>query len=555
MKTTRWLFALATLGYLAAGLYLAIEPHYILGDSLSRVSAARSVLFSRDPHLAAIGFIFTPLATVVQLPAVALSQWWPELTSWNITGVLMSAPFMAGAVIQIRGICIDRGAPTWLVWVLTAVFALNPMVVFYAANGMSEAPFLFLLCWTTRRLIRWLHTDDVHDLCIAGVALALAYLTRYDALPAAAGVTVFVAVVTWLRAREPRRDRVTDTAMDALLVAAPTGVAFVVWTVTSWLITGEPFQQFTSNYGNTSIIEQSSGGGTTTIGPVYGLVFSISEIMVLGPVLPVLIPVCLVLSWRRRDPEVLAAGIVFGAVLVFATRNYMTGTTFPFLRFYISAIPLMVVLACQLVPARGPVPARRPGRHQRPRGTVPGARRAPAVFAAVGVLATPVVTGALMMSPTLSVQQYALQEIIFPDPADTAAVRSEQRRIIASFHTERELAGYLDDLNLPDSSVLMDTVYGFAVYTATDRPHTYIIPSDQDFITVLNDPAAHGVQYILAVPNSGRGASDAINVRYPTLYETGAEIATPELEIPNDGDDQPTWRLYRVLSAPGTGQG
>ncbi|WP_328395255.1 ABC transporter [Nocardia sp. NBC_00416] len=547
MRTARWLFALATVGYLAAGLYLAIEPHYILGDSLSRVSAARSVLFSRDPHLAAIGFIFTPLTTVIQLPVVLLSHWWPVLTAWNISGVLMSAPFMAGAVIQIRGICLDRGVPIWLVWVLTALFALNPMVIFYAANGMSEAPFVFLLCWTARRLIRWLHTDDVHDLCVAGIALALAYLTRYDALPAAAGVTVFVAVVTWLRARDRRRDRVTDTAMDALLVAAPTGVVFVVWTVTSWLITGEPFQQFTSNYGNTSIIEQSGGDGST-IGPLYGLVFSISEIMVLGPALPILIPIALALAWQRRDPEVLATGVVFGAVLVFATRNYMTGTTFPFLRFYMSAIPLMIVLACQLVPVRGEVPARRPGRHRRPRVTAPGARLAPAVFATAVVLVTPVITGALMMSPTLSVQQYALQEIVFPDPDDTSATRSEERRIIASFHTERELAQYLDTLGLPDSSVLMDTVYGFAVFTAADRPRTYIIPSDQDFITILNDPAAHGVRYILAVPNSGRGSSDAINVRYPTLYETGAEIAALELEIPNDGDDQPTWRLYRVLS-------
>jgi hypothetical protein len=51
---------------------------------------------------------------------------------------------------------------------------------------------------------------------------------------------------------------------------------------------------------------------------------------------------------------------------------------------------------------------------------------------------------------------------------------------------------------------------------------------------------------LLAVPPVGRGVSDALNLRYPTLYETGAEIATLELEIPNDGDNQPTWRLYRV---------
>jgi hypothetical protein len=30
------------------------------------------------------------------------------------------------------------------------------------------------------------------------------------------------------------------------------------------------------------------------------------------------------------------------------------------------------------------------------------------------------------------------------------------------------------------------------------------------------------------------------------LYETGADIATLELEMTNDGDSQPSWRLYRV---------
>ncbi len=62
----------------------------------------------------------------------------------------------------------------------------------------------------------------------------------------------------------------------------------------------------------------------------------------------------------------------------------------------------------------------------------------------------------------------------------------------------------------------------------------------------LNDPSLYGVRYLLAVPRTGRGLSDALNQRYPTLYETGADVATLELEIPNDGDSQPDWRLYRV---------
>ena len=89
-------------------------------------------------------------------------------------------------------------------------------------------------------------------------------------------------------------------------------------------------------------------------------------------------------------------------------------------------------------------------------------------------------------------------------------------------------------------------MYGFGILAASSRPRVFVIPSDPDFTELLNDPTANGVRYLLAVPATGRGTSDALNVRYPTLYDTGAEVATLELEIPNDGDGQPDWRLYRV---------
>ena len=50
------------------------------------------------------------------------------------------------------------------------------------------------------------------------------------------------------------------------------------------------------------------------------------------------------------------------------------------------------------------------------------------------------------------------------------------------------------------------------------------MPSDKDFVTLLNDPAAHGIRYLLAVPNAGRDRSDAVNLRYPTLSTTTAPM-------------------------------
>ncbi len=48
-------FTASFLVYVAVGYWLQVDNGFILGDALSRVSAAQSVLFSRDPHLAAIG--------------------------------------------------------------------------------------------------------------------------------------------------------------------------------------------------------------------------------------------------------------------------------------------------------------------------------------------------------------------------------------------------------------------------------------------------------------------------------------------------------------------
>ncbi len=148
--------------------------------------------------------------------------------------------------------------------------------------------------------------------------------------------------------------------------------------------------------------------------------------------------------------------------------------------------------------------------------------------------------------PKYAPQEYALGAVLAPDPTDVTERKALEHRIAASFSTERKIATYLDRMDLPESSVITDTVYGFAILAASGKPKTFVIPSDPDFTALLNEPSLGGIRYLLSVPPTGRGASDALNLQYPTLYENGADIATLELEIPNDGDNQPNWRLYRL---------
>ncbi|BBX87150.1 ArnT family glycosyltransferase [Mycolicibacterium aubagnense] len=545
-----FLFCTTFATYSAAGYWLQVRHGFILGDALSRVSAAQAVLFSRDPHLAAIGFIFTPLSALLQIPAIGLGRLWPELTERAFSGSLISAVFMAGAAVQILGMGIDRGLARPYVLAITLLFAFNPMILFYGSNGMSEAPFIFFISWAVRRLILWMRDDDVHHLVTAGgIAMGLAYLTRYDALACIAAAGVLVGTTTYLRARPAPRMR--RAMLDFLMVSGPGVVAFMGWAAISWLITGEAFAQFTSQYGNTAILAQS-GQSKPTFG--HGLEFAATCTMLLAPAL---IPVgaCAV-SRRWRCPSwtaILPPVALYGAALGFQSLSYAMGSTFPFLRFYIVAIPFTACLSMLAVPDKTGAAVKRRGKyapalpHPRP-STSRHPRAVPVGVVAVLAISVPVTLWG-MRQPRYAPQEYALGAVLSPQPDSVSDRAATERSIAASFSTEREIAHYLDGLALPEGSVIVDTEYGFAIVAASHHPKTFVVPSDLDFVTDLDEPVKNGIKYLLAVPRVGRGTVDALNLRYPTLYDTGANVATLELEIPNNGDNQPNWRLYRVNQA------
>lgn len=531
--------------YLAVGYWLQVRNGFIMGDTLSRVVATQSVLFSRDPHLAALGFIFTPVAAMVQIPAVALSPLWPDMAVRAFAGTIMSSAFMAGAVVQILSMGTDRGLPRGYSVTITLLFALNPMIVFYGSNGMSEAPFIFFMSWAVRRIIMWMVDDDVHHLVAAGgIAMGLAYLTRYDALASVGSAGLLVGVTTYLRAKPPPRLR--RAILDMLIVSGPGVLAFLGWAAAGWLITGEAFAQFTSQYGNTAIIEQS---GKSAPNFAHGLEFSLICIMLLAPTLVPLAVWVAIQRWGRPNWQVLVVPLtMFGAVLAFQAYSYASGSTFPFLRFFITAIPMTACLAMLAVPDGVLAKPTRRGRYAPAVVPDPSPPRsvtryvAVALTVAVGIPVT--VFG--MAQPDYAPQEYGLGAVLTPDPYNVTDRKAIEHQIARTFGTERKIAAYLENLDLPDSSVITDTVYGFGVLAASSRPRVFVIPSDPDFTELLNDPTGNGIKYLLAVPATGRGTADALNVRYPTLYDTGAEVATLELEIPNDGDGQPDWRLYRV---------
>lgn len=408
---------------------------------------------------------------------------------------------------------------------------------------------VFAALWATRRLIRWSSTDDVHDLIAAGFALALAFLARYDALIMAFAAMLTVGVFTWLgRRRIGRTDRIGFAVLDMLVLVWPVGLAFLTWAVSSWLITGELLAQFTSTAGNAAIIA-ASGGGAAGFPALAEASF---RSFLVAPALLGVLVVAVGLAARRRDPEPVFPVVLMLTVIVFQILTYAAGSTFGLLRFFIAGIPLTVVLLIQLPAPGGRFRSLRPGATYRERSRLLPLAPGVTAMMIVLVLAGTFLTAGAMGSQKWAPQEFALQQALPGGDTGTLAEQRARERVLRTFSTEAYIARHLDDMGLGEGEVLISTTYGFAVLTASEHQKQFVVPSDADFITVLNRPAQSGVRFLLVHPAEGRGALDPVNLRYPGIYETGSHIATLELEFPNQGEGQPDWRLYRVLSTPDT---
>ena len=112
-------------------------------------------------------------------------------------------------------------------------------------------------------------------------------------------------------------------------------------------------------------------------------------------------------------------------------------------------------------------------------------------------------------------------------------------------NTSRQIAPYIDGMDLPDGAVLLDVFLGFPIVLESGDPKQFVITPDRDFKSVLADPGAFGVEYLLVPPpDMEMGTLDAITREYPTMYADGAGMATLVREFDSSVDWH--WRLYRL---------
>jgi len=527
------LFVVLFLLYFAAACYLALVANVLYTDAWARVAAAQRVLFSRDPHLAALGFYWSPLPALAVIPLVPLKFFWPQLTTVGLAGGIVSSASMAGGAVQLRGFLSELGLRRVATLILTATFAFHPIVVLYGANGMSEGMLLLFLLMATRYLARWLRDASLSSLVATSIALALAYLTRYESLGAAVGVGAVVAAVSFQRAR---RDHLglSPVLVDLTIVGSPAAFALVIWAIMSWVITGQPFNELTSVYGTASQFAASNDGGIRqSITAVVRLMMV--QLASLEPLLPVILLLSVRPLRRRALSDATSPLACLGVVLGSMIFGELKGALISELRYLIVLVPLAVTLA-------GVSLSFDLSQHH---GTSRLGWALALVTAACLLVVMPVSALGLIDARvnTGSGNAKGLASLFSSSPA------SENIRAL-NWATDREVAHDLDSLHLTSGTVLVDDFLGFPIVVSSSNPRQFVITSDRDFQSVVADPRGAGIEYILVPESVGMGTLDAVNRQYPDLFETGGGFATLVKEYPSVGVNEYTWRLYRV-SLPG----
>jgi hypothetical protein len=538
-------FLIALGVYLTVAVLLDFKYHTFSGDAVSRMANGFYILYSRDRHLAAVGFVWEPLQSIADMVFLLGNHLWPALSHNDMAGSLVSALAMAGAVHQIRSALREWGVSRIPRLVLAACFAVDPMILYYGGNGMSEGLYLFTLVASARYLMRWMRDRDLRSLAYAGVALGFSYLTRNEAALAAMAGGVAVLAVSYWRTDGPRRSRVRTAVSDCVIFGIPSFVAAAGWAIISFVITGHFFEQISSIYGNSEqerhLVHKTFHGR---------VIYEINALEALATLLPLVLVLSILLALKRRDPRMLAPLAVLGGALGFDMLAYLANNIEDYLRYWIVVIPLEVLLVGSLVAAlqtAGPGPVDTPAgtRSPRPRGGVLGALGC-AVLVLALMIPSGVKTASAMLNINLGYEETTQLGFIFhahPNATD----RHWQNAYAHVSAMDRYLAG----LHLPDGDVVVDNSSGCVpqMLTTIEQPKLFVIPNDRDFQRILADPISFHTHYIME-EDPATGGVTAVNLQYPNLWTSGAGFTKMVHEFPAGGNCD-AFRLFRVLHHSG----
>ncbi|MGO9563489.1 MAG: hypothetical protein ACLPPV_12620 [Candidatus Korobacteraceae bacterium] len=259
-----------------AGLLYYYAHHQILlyGDAVAHLNIARRVVDNRHPleSYGQLGTVWLPLQHIAMLPFVWVNTLWRSGIAGAIPGIVA---FVLGTLGIFRLVSARAGRLS--AYLASAIYALNPNLLYMQTTAMNEPIFLAFFIWALVYLDEFLRATASHvnasvaqaemkprrALEYCGIMMAGGAFTRYDGWFAA---TILGVILTWAfagwrqRITDPRLRRAASKSfLEVLLLNA---LVPVYWLIYTWAVSGNALDFATGPYSAKAIALRSTAQGT-----------------------------------------------------------------------------------------------------------------------------------------------------------------------------------------------------------------------------------------------------------------------------------------------------
>lgn len=473
-------FAISALAFGALGYWVVCVLHVVPFDALDRLTRAMMVWHNDPPKLAAIGFAFPPLVTVVLLPFVVVTAMGSSLIAIPVC----SAVFGGVTIAAVNRILARAGMGAMRFAVL-ALVATNPLVAFAASTGAGDIVGIAFVTIAMGALVAWYATVDTRYLVSGGLAFAFAAVAGYDFV----GWLALGALVVGVTLMRHRADE-GEIEGSLIMFLVPGVFVLALWALFNALVIGNPIAWLTDSATTTVNAASSSAVDTDLVGAVEQTLHLVAAG---APIMFAVLPALAVCAVVQRNE--LAAWLTVFGVLTIATPAALA-----LIRDDASEVGLHEALPILVVALVGLA-----WLHQ----SLPRARTLVAALGALGLLVSiPITWQALDTYPYQSMHQAFHRAISTGEDQEGTRSRGGLEVGVLS---ERAMAEFL---TTDGRRTLTDNARTFGVIALSGRPGQFLdradVGDDAWREAAMRPPA--DVRYFLFAKDT---ADDALRELYP----------------------------------------
>jgi hypothetical protein len=506
--------------YLSLGGYLSLYRHYLPYDSLARLVSAWLVFYGTETKLASIGFVWPPIPTLAILP-FTIFPWMVE--SWFAV-VAVSAVATALSCVAINHLAALCGFPSGWRWAVVFLFAINPLIIVFGINGMSEALLMLFLLTACYWLVRFWQSDRNTYLIISGSFFGLLPLVRYEFILITLWSGLILVALCWKRRNSFSEFEFREFLEGRLLAYGSLAIyPLFLWAVANWFIMGNPLYFLFNNRSAVSLAEMQLSGYVNLVTSssysfrlVFGVWISLFFLGAIGSL------TALIIGWRQKSLFLNYLALMFWVVPALQFILLIQRANVPLLRYFVMSIPLGFVIA--LVAAYRLLPI------------VSNDRRGKMLFFGVFIF----LTIASNVVSWMTLERYPYQDI---ERESWRGITTKEPLDNRNFDQAYQIGQLLPNIIPAGSRVLIDTYqFGFGIMLGAKDHALFLDFTDPNYEEALKNPPAY-VDYLILPRPEQRGALYAINIAQKKLYSEGASWAEWLDVLPTTDLG---WKLYKV---------